>query len=219
MTRQKRILALFCAVLCCFTGAQADELRVDPEQPPAELATIIESVKNRGNTACAFTESRQFPFRKNPVILAGTSSYLPEQGLLLCYTTPNERKFGISGSGIVQTDENGQQTDRELPGRYAAMLSVYDFDLNALAEEFDIYFEGTRDDWTLHLCEDTDTIKATHGPRERNTSTNMSISGDQDRIRKIIMTRQGAISIKIELDTPREMTPEETVQAEKYLHP
>ncbi|MBC2594383.1 hypothetical protein H5P28_08950 [Ruficoccus amylovorans] len=61
----------------------------------------------------AFTEERQFPFRRFPKRFSGTLDRSPQGELVLCYTEPGRERLLILADGIYFEGSDGQR--RELP--------------------------------------------------------------------------------------------------------
>jgi hypothetical protein len=212
------ILLLFLAATMT-ASLRSAEILVDPKAPPVELARIRTAVVGAGAVTCAFKESRTFPFKKTPAILEGASDYLPRQGLVLRYASPEQRVLGIKADTIVEIDSNGGKKCRELPRQYENMLSIYDLDLQKLAQDFTIYFDEEGDVWTIRLVEKPGLITAGRQREIKSAPFGITIRGEGESVRSLEMNKPGAIAIYIRMEAARKMTPAETAATSETLRP
>jgi hypothetical protein len=201
--------ALFClaSILALAAPVAAQNItRVDPARPPAALAQIRADVERAGAVPCAFSESRLFPFRKTPATLSGTSSFLPGSGLALHYTTPSERTILLVPGGLIEVDVAGAH-HRPLPAQYANMLAIYNLDLAALAQDFDLSFGGASEGWTLQLdSKARPAVTAERRPAVQPGALRVTIFGNHGRVTRLEIVKRDSIAIAIDMATPRALT-------------
>jgi hypothetical protein len=134
--------------------------------PPAEPGPVIEAGVNdggwrwlfsalaaKGAMLSTFTEERWFPMRKTPAILQGEMRLLPERGLSLHYTEPEEQLLVMDDAGLLMRDAKGRtreiKTDARAAGLSAALLPVMRFDLEKLRKDFFVRAARDGNDWRL----------------------------------------------------------------------
>jgi hypothetical protein len=180
--------------------------RVDPANPPAALALIRADVERVGAVTCRFTESRLFPFRKTPATLSGTSAFIPGCGLSLYYTAPSERTILLVPGGLIEVDA-AVPHHRPLPAQYASMLAIYNFDLAALAQDFDLSFGGSEAAWTLQLdSRARPAVPAERRPAVQPGALRVTLHGNHGYVTRLEIVKQGSITIGIDMATPRALT-------------
>jgi hypothetical protein len=100
-----------------------------------------------------FVEHRWFPFKKIPVVLKGEMRLIPERGVSLHYTEPEERTVIMDEKGLLLRENNRRErevpADPRAPAASNALLSILQFDHEQLERVFVI--EGWRegDKWQL----------------------------------------------------------------------
>jgi hypothetical protein len=211
--------AIFVLAIAAATNLCGVEAEVDPSSPPKALTMAKAALDEAGPTTCTFTESRSFPFKKAPTILEGESDYLPRQGIILRYHSPEKRTLGIRSDGIVETEPSGAKTLRALPRQYENMLTLYDLDLRKLADDFNIYFDGDDTAWTIRLAEKPHLSKGGRQHEAGSVPLGITIRGAGCAVRSLEIAKPGAISITIRMDKARRMTPEEAATAAEELKP
>ena len=215
---KRLLLALLLFAASGITPCGADT-RVEPSAPPADLVAVKAAVASRGAVTGTFTESRKFPFKKTPTQLHGESDFLPGRGLILKYTAPEKRILGLTGMGIVECIADGPRRFRALPRQYESMLALYDLDIPKLAVDYDLYFDGTADNWTLRLAERPSTTVTTRRHEEQGGLAVITLRGSSDSLKTIEIVKPGALTITIEILKTRALTAGETAEDERLLEP
>lgn len=189
----KRYLSIvFMSVAAALVAASptASGPALDASQKQGEWQPLFDALVVRTPTAATFTETREFPFRKKPVVLHGDMRIDPVRGLSLHYQQPEERTLIADSKGLLQRDARGGEravlADPQVAAFTAAILPVLRFDLFQIEKQFVIH--GVRDgaDWRLDFLPRTPeatralgrlivrgreqvvhTIELVRGPRQR----------------------------------------------------
>ncbi len=151
---KKILLPLFLALLAPLHAA-----------PPAERGPVIErdsagadewrwlfsALAAKGATYSTFTENRHFAARKNPVVLQGEMRLIPDTGLSLRYTEPEETLTVIDTRGLLLRDAKGRARQIKAGTRDAglvtALLPVMRFDIGELFNQFTVHAARDAGDW------------------------------------------------------------------------
>ncbi len=100
-----------------------------------------------------FEERRHFPFRREPVVLAGEIRILPGRGLSLRYPEPPERIMIVDAEGMLLRDARGRERtvprDHRAQAVTRALIDVLRFDLAGLQEKFSVKGVRNGSAWTL----------------------------------------------------------------------
>lgn len=132
--------------------------------PPAERGPVIEpgttaeqwnwlfsALAAKGATYSTFTENRFFAMRKDPVVLRGEMRLIPERGLSLRYTEPEETLTIIDTQGLLLRDAKGRERRIKAGTRDAglvtALLPVMRFDIAELFNQFTVHAARDGGDW------------------------------------------------------------------------
>ena len=119
---------------------------------------LFSALAARGATFSEFVEKRHFSTRKEPVVLRGEMRLVPERGLSLRYTEPEETLTIIDAQGIFLRDARGRARQIKAGTRDAglvtALLPVMRFDEENLFGQFTIHAardggNGDGGDWRL----------------------------------------------------------------------
>jgi hypothetical protein len=194
-------------------------VHVEPSAPPATLTAVKAAVASKGAVTGSFTESRKFPFKKTPTMLRGESDFLPGRGLILKYTAPEKRTLGLTGVGIIEHYADGSQRLRSLPRQYESMLAIYDLDIVKLADDYDLNFDGSAEDWTLRLDERPSPAVASRHHEEQGGLAVITLRGSSDNLKTIEIVKPGALTITIEILKSRALTADEIAADERLLKP
>jgi hypothetical protein len=104
-----------------------------------------------------FDERRYFPFRKEPLRLAGEVRVSQEHGLSLHYTEPEDRVMIVDAAGVELRPPlaNGAAASADPRtgslANPAFLLDVLRFDVAALQKNFELYGRREQDAWALAL--------------------------------------------------------------------
>ena len=215
MMRIPTLTALIAATF--YAGLRGAEVPVDPASMPAELARIQSEIARAGPVACNFAESRTFPFKKTPTVLEGESEYIPGQGIVLRYETPEKQTLGIRSDGIIEIDSSGAKKLRQLPRQYENLMSVYDLDIRRLADDFYVFFDEEGGEWTIRLAEKQELVSGARRREAKGAPVGITIRGAEGSVRSLEIAKTGAITVVIDMGKARAMTPEESASALKML--
>jgi hypothetical protein len=152
-----RAPALLLAALALAVGARGAPGPADTLAPGAlgEWKPLVDSLSAKGAIEASFTESRHFPFRKEPTVLQGVLRISPERGLSLEYTGPEPSVMIADAQGLVLRDARGRSREmaagsREA-GAVASLLPIMRFDLAALFPRFTVRARRTDAGWEFEF--------------------------------------------------------------------
>jgi hypothetical protein len=169
--------------------------RIAPDAP--EWRELARRLAEQPDTVASFEERRQFPFRKQPIVLGGEVRVSRRHGLSLRYTTPEERVVVLDEKGMLIRDASGQSVppDPRAAPVNRALLHILRLDLAALAESFELHGQCDAEVWALVLV-----------PRDEATRRaigNIHVSGDAGVVRAIELRRGAQQRIEIAIAAPR----------------
>ena len=150
------------------------------------------------DTAADFTERRYFPFKRDPVELAGEVRVSAEHGLSLHYTAPEERTVILDGRGVLIRAAAGEQAPPADPRAAAAneaLRHIVCFDLPALEQDFEIYGQRDGTNWVLTLVPRTESARRSVG--------RINVAGEGPTIRRLEIRRTAQQAIEIIIASPR----------------
>jgi hypothetical protein len=135
----------------------AAELDVGPQLVPGEndaaWRPLFAELGARRSILSMFTEHRWFPFRKVPVVLKGEMRMLPDQGVSLHYTEPEERTVVMDTRGLLIREAGGRQkevpSDPRVPAASTALLPILRFDWEKLERVFVVHAARDGERWRL----------------------------------------------------------------------
>lgn len=195
------MLALLLPALAPGTAAEPDELaspahRLAPAAPG--WSDLIGAFARQPDTAADFTERRQFPFKKDPVELAGEVRVSAARGLSLHYTSPEERTVILDAQGMLiraRAGEKSPPADPRATAANAALRHILRFEFAALEPDFELY--GRRDgaNWSLALVPRTAALRRNIG--------RITVTGNAAAVRRIELRRSAKQCIEIRLAPPR----------------
>jgi hypothetical protein len=125
----------------------------DPARDPG-WQDLFRRLAPAGNREVPFTEERYFPFRREPVVLAGLVRLVPGRGLSLEYRAPEARLVIVDAQGVLVREAGGQRAapaDRRAQAATAALGAVLRFDPAELSRDFVLSGDRTAGNWTLTL--------------------------------------------------------------------
>ena len=179
--------------------------RLAPAAPA--WADLIDAFAHNPDIAADFAERRFFPFKKEPVELAGEVRVSAARGLSLHYTAPDERTVILDAQGIVIRGPAGEKTPPADPRAAAAndaLLHILRFDFSALEKDFELFGQREGGGWTLVLVPRTEALRQSVG--------RITVAGAGATIRHIEIRRSAKQAIEIIIQPPRPpvaFTPEE----------
>lgn len=195
--------------LAASAAAALPEVAIDPQNllaPDApEWRPWAEEIARQPDLVAEFVERRHFPFRKEPVVLAGEVRVSRARGLSLHYTAPERRIVILDSQGVLVRDAAGQSAppDPRAAAANAALLHILRFDLAALAREFELYGRREQEAWSLALVPRVAALRRAIG--------NIHVGGAGPAVRTIELRRSAKQHIDIEISASRAATfsPEE----------
>jgi hypothetical protein len=170
--------------------------RIAPDDPA--WARIASELRARKAVTAEFTENRRFPFKKEPTVLRGEVRVSPLLGLSLHYVEPREQTVIIDDRGLLLRSPSGDSVppaDATASAANAALVRALRLDFAALAADFDLYGELSKDSWTLALV-----------PKEpglRRTLGRIAVEGAGPDVRRIELRRSPTQRVEILVGAPR----------------
>lgn len=165
-------------------------------EAPAWRALAAELAR-QPDTWAEFTETRRFPFRREPTVLRGEVRVSREHGLSLRYLVPEERVVLLDARGLLVRDRHGEETapDRRAEGANRALWHALRLDLTALTREFEVYGKTGDGTWALVLVPRDEDLRRSVGQ--------IRVQGAGPAVRRIELYRSAQQHIGIDLGAPR----------------
>lgn len=200
------ILLTACAPAAALSAAEP--LAADPQ-----WSRLFDALTPTTGRFARFEERRFFPFRKQPVVLAGELRYSPVHGVSLSYLEPERRTLIGSPRGLWLRDGRGRTrtlpNDSRVRAATELLFDVLRFDLAALRRNFELSGERDGDRWTLHLT-----------PRDPGVSQALGevrLTGHDTTLDQITIARPDRQRIDIELRERREDVTFTTEEVARYF--
>ncbi len=164
-----------------------------------EWSPLVAALATKGAIQASFTESRYFPFRKEPTVLKGVLRISPERGLSLQYTDPEPSVMIADAQGLVLRDARGRSREmaagsREA-GAVASLLPIMRFDLAALFPRFVVKARRTGPGWAFEFT-----------PREPGSAGALgvvTVLGEGTDVRRLAFRRSASQAVAIEVGETR----------------
>ncbi len=183
----------------------ADPL-VDPTNllPPAATtwSDLSTAFAKNGDVTADFTESRHFPFKRDPVVLSGEVRVSPTRGLSLHYLKPEDRTVILDEQGVLMRAPAGQQAapaDPRAAAANQALLHLLRFDFAGLQQDFELYGRRESGEWEIALVPRSEELKRSVG--------RITAAGESATIRRIEIRRSEKVAIEIAIEPPRPAAP------------
>lgn len=208
LLRHRRAWPAALLALALFGGgvAMRAEEPVAPAPLPAVAAAawsdLVAAFAGNPDVIADFTETRRFPFKKEPVQLAGEVRVSAPRGLSLHYTVPEERTVILDDQGVLLRLPGGQKAPPADPRAAAAnqaLLHLLRFDLAGLEKDFELHGRRDGENWELALDPRTDALRRSVG--------RITAGGVGPTIRHIEIRRTERQSIVITIAAPRPTAP------------
>ncbi len=161
-------------------------------------ADLVATFARQPDTTAEFTERRFFPFKKQPVELAGEVRVSAMRGLSLHYTAPEERTIILDAVGMLVRDAKGEQSlppDPRVQAADAALLHILRLDFAALENDFEIYGQRTGAAWRLVLIARTAALRRGIGV--------ITVAGEDAAVRSIELRHSAKEYIEVLNAPPR----------------
>ena len=194
-------VALLC--LCTVLARAADSgSLVNPAHRLAPGAPawndLVAAAAQQADATADFTERRYFPFKKEPVELAGEVRVSATRGLSLHYATPEERTVILDAQGMLirgPADEKALPADPRVRAANEALLHILRFDFAALEKDFEIYGARTGAAWTLVIVARSEEIRRSVG--------SITVAGEAAVVRRIELRQSAKQYVEILNAPPR----------------
>lgn len=182
------LLLAWIGILATSNGASGNE-PLDPACLPADWMTLFEGLRSHHPLRADFLETRKLPFRRAPIVFAGTLRLDDSGGLSLHYPEADGSPVTvIDAAGMATRSRDGPW--RSLPDRrsiravHGAIAALLTLDFERLHADFDL--SGVLEDgnWIVHLSpkpgSDTGRLKelSIRGSRNRVTHIHIGLGGD-----------------------------------------
>jgi len=185
-----------------------------PRLAPADPAwcDLTVAFATQADTAATFVERRIFPFRKEPVELAGVVRVSAERGLSLHYTAPEARTVILDDRGMLIRGPAGEQpapADPRAAAAHETMRRIVRFDLSGLEADFDIHGQRDGPGWKLALLPRTAAARQGIG--------RITVNGERATIRRIELRRSARQVVEILIAPPRPGAPFTAEEMKAYF--
>jgi hypothetical protein len=163
-----------------------------------EWKPLVAALAAKGPIEASFTESRYFPFRREPTVLKGVLRISPEKGLSLQYTDPEPSIMIADAQGLVLRDAKGRSREmaagsREA-GAVASLLPIMRFDLASLFPRFTVRARHTDLGWAFEFTP--------IGSGEDSLGV-ISVAGGGTDVRRLGFRRSASQRVEIEVGDTR----------------
>src|SRR6185295_13080903 len=123
--------------------------------PPAAFTAVNKLLREAKCVRADFAEEKQIKVLKRPLRASGQIVLSGKLGLYRALKDPFVQEILVTPQGIAQRDETGKIDKVEVEkqplakGFIEAFLLVFSGDDKALALDFELYFDGTEDAWSM----------------------------------------------------------------------
>ena len=170
-------------------------LAIVPGVNDATWHPLFQSLAHKGAVLSEFTERRWFPFRREPIVLQGEMRSVPNVGLSLHYTQPEQRIVIIDGQGLLVRDAAGRTraipNDPRATAATSALLPILRFDEAELTGRFQLRAAGNPTNWRFDFVPLDPALARLLG--------DVSVSGQGEVVRTIEFRRSAKQHIEIEI--------------------
>jgi hypothetical protein len=166
----------------------------------------------RADITADFEETRTFSFRREGVVLRGTTRISPEHGLSLEYTEPEQRTVIVDSRGVLVREKGRDKAGPADPrgtAVNAALLNILRFDLPALLRDFEIRGLRAERNWTLELTPRGDGL--------RRAVRSIRVEGLGVEVRRILLERANRQAVDIRITPRPEMPPFSPGELRRYF--
>jgi hypothetical protein len=207
-------LALAAAVLAALVAVDERppvfRQSVSPEKPPVAFVAVNKALRETQCIRADFDEEKKIKVLKRPLTSSGNLIFCGKLGLYRALTKPFAQELLVTPDGIAQRDPSGktEKVDVEkqpiAKGFIDAFLLVFSGDDKALAAEFDLYFDGDENAWTMGFV-----------PKKKPLSRfieSLVVSGKKNVLETLVVTEVNGDRTTTRFTnvvTGRELTPDE----------
>lgn len=196
------LLALVAGVmLAALSPAAPVEVELVPQHRltanAPEWRDLIERFGQQPDLVAEFQERRQFPFRKEPVILTGEVRLSRARGLSLHYVAPEQRTLIVDAQGVLirEPGRDNVPPDARMGSANAAMLHILRFDFAALESDFELYGRREGAAWALALVPRAEAVRKAIG--------NIHVHGEGGTVQGLDLRKSAKQHIAIRMFTVR----------------
>ncbi len=192
-------LTLLCAVLARATDSDTlinSAHRLAPDAP--EWHDFVAASAHQTELTADFTERRYFPFKREPVELAGEVRFSATRGLSLHYTAPEDRTIILDAKGMLirgAADEKALPADPRVRAANDALLHLLRFDFVELEKDFEIFGERIGASWTLVIL--------ARDEATRRGIRSITVAGEAMAVRRIELRHSSKQYVEIIAAPPR----------------
>jgi len=148
-----------------------DSFRVELVEKSSPLQELLALFSTRRCVESGFTEERYFAFRKEPVRLRGTLCYITGVGLSLLYEEGDSRQLIFKGTELIRyAAADNERSVYPVDADHAYLEDVMAFNLPALENDFNVYFQTEDDQWLLGLQRREKIVRGAKGKNIAATS-------------------------------------------------
>jgi hypothetical protein len=128
---------------------------VDVARPAAEFTAVNKLLRESKCVRAQFSEEKRIKVLKRPLLASGSIVFSGRHGLRRATKEPFVQELLVTPTLLAQRDAAGrvERVDVEkqplAKGFLSAFLLVFSGDDQALAQQFEIYFQGTPEAWTM----------------------------------------------------------------------
>lgn len=157
MFRQVLIGFALALVLAPEQRASVFSHAISSESPPKAFAEVNQALRAAAPLRADFSEEKRIVALKRPLRSSGTLVFSVEHGLYRAVTSPRMVELSVTRRGVAQRDAAGRierfdaDSQPVVKAFVNAFLLVLSGDVRALAAEFELYFEGQAESWSLGL--------------------------------------------------------------------
>lgn len=191
------LLVVLTMVLSTVWAGQPALPRISPDA--AEWRGLATKFAQQPDALADFEERRQFPFRREPVLLKGEVRVSRQHGLSLSYTAPEPRVVIVDAKGVLVRETAGQKPAPDDPRARAAndaMFHILRLDFSALEKAFELSGAHGADEWLLTLVPRDEAVRRAIG--------DIHVAGDDVSVRRIELRRSARQHIEVVIARPRE---------------
>lgn len=148
-----------------------DSFRVELVDESSPLQELLALFSTRHCVEAGFTEERYFAFRKEPVRLRGSLCYLTGVGLSLLYEEGDSKQLIFKGKELIRyAAVDDARSVYPVDADHAYLEDVMAFNLPALENDFNVYFQTAGDQWLLGLQRREKVVRGAKGNNISATS-------------------------------------------------
>jgi len=175
------------AALVLLAGA-GGRMPAGSERGPLTLETLMQQMATTSGVRAEFHEVKEIALLNRPLESTGTLYFVPPRRLAHYTTRPTRSAFVIDGSRLSFRDETGGESV-DLSADHIARAIIENFvvlfngDLEALRDRYDVGFEAQGPRWKLELVP--------RDPRMRSVVSRVVLRGDDAVLEQMVVSEAG----------------------------